>query len=294
MIIAQAISRGVFMNLPKFESDIMTLNTKNNVPFLKYKVLESIPFINHAFSTKLGGVSTGEFTSMNLALNRGDNPNSVIENYRIFCEATGFDFNTLVASAQDHNTVVRKVTEENCGTGITKPRNIQSVDALVTNRPNVTLVTYYADCTPVFFVDKKLQVIALAHAGWRGTVGKICKNVIETMVQDYGSNTENIICCIGPAISKCCYEIDQTCYNEFESTGGLDLEKIMISKGNGKYMADLLETNRQIILSCGVPDENITVSDVCTKCNSDLLWSHRATNGHRGTMCAFMCINKEV
>lgn len=268
----------------------MNLNIKNDVPYLTYKALQDISFINHAFSTKLGGVSTGEFTSMNLAFNRGDDIDAVTENYKRFCKATGFDFDTLVASAQDHNTVVRKVTKEDCGIGITKPRDIQSVDALVTNQPNVTLVTYYADCTPIFFVDKVKKVIALAHAGWRGTVGKICKNVIDTMVNDYNCNTADIICCVGPAISKCCYEIDKTCYDEFVKSQ-LDIEKIMTDKSNGKYMADLLETNRQILISSGVPKENIIISDVCTKCNSELLWSHRATNGHRGTMCAFMCIN---
>lgn len=278
------------MQLPNFTSDIMKLNISNDVPYLKYNALNDIPFINHAFSTKLGGVSTGEFTSMNLAFNRGDDIENVTENYKRFCNATGFSFDTLVASAQDHNTAVRKVTKEDCGIGITKPRDMQSVDALVTNQPDVTLVTYYADCTPVFFVDKVKKVIALAHAGWRGTVNKICKNVIETMVNDYGSDTKDIICCVGPAISKCCYEIDKICYDEFVKAGNLNLGKIMTDKGNGKYMADLLETNKQILISSGIPENNIIISDVCTKCNSDLLWSHRATNGHRGTMCAFMCI----
>ncbi len=278
------------MSLPNFESKIMKLNEKNDVPFLTYKRLEDIKFINHAFSTRLGGVSTGEFTSMNLAFNRGDNPKSVTENYKRLCNSAGFDFNTLVASAQDHNTVVRKVTAKDCGIGITKPRDLQSVDALVTNTPNVTLVTYYADCTPIYFVDIEKRVIALAHAGWRGTVSKICKNVIDTMVSDYNSNPADIICCVGPAISNCCYEIDQSCYDQFAKVDELDIQKVMLPKGNGKYMANLLEANKQILMHSGVPEENITISDVCTKCNSQLLWSHRATNGKRGTMCAFMCI----
>ena len=278
------------MKLPAFSSNVMNLNVNENVPFLTYKQMEDIPFINHAFSTRLGGVSAGEFSTMNLALNRGDNREDVITNYKLFCNATGLDFNTLVASAQDHNTVVRKVTTADYGIGITKPRDMDSVDALVTNQENVTLVTYYADCTPVFFVDKKNKVIALAHAGWRGTVNKICQNVIETMVNDYNSDTSDIHCFIGPAISKCCYEIDQSCYNEFGKVNGLNLDDIMTPLDNGKYMADLLETNKQVLVLPGVPKENIIISDVCTQCNSELLWSHRATKGHRGTMCAFMCI----
>lgn len=278
------------MNLPAFSSEVMNLNINNNVPFLTFKELENISFVNHAFSTRLGGVSSGEFSTMNLALNRGDDENKVITNYKLFCHATGFEFDTLVASAQDHNTIVRKVTKNDCGIGITKPRDMDSVDALVTNEIGVTLVTYYADCTPVFFIDKNKKVIALAHAGWRGTVNKICSNVIKTMTTDYNSDTKDIYCFIGPAISKCCYEIDQSCYDNFTSVEGLDLDKIMTTKSNGKYMADLLETNKQILMLSGVPENNITISDVCTRCNSDLLWSHRATNGKRGTMCAFMCI----
>ncbi len=277
-------------NIPEIHSRTMNLNVKNDVPFLTYKALEKIPFINHAFSTRLGGVSTGEFTSMNLAFNRGDEYENVIQNYKIFCNAAGFDFNTLVASAQDHHTFVRKVTSDNCGTGITRPRDIQSVDALVTNERNVTLVTYYADCTPIFFVDTEKRVIALAHAGWRGTVGKICEKVINVMSDDYSCNKNDIICCIGPAIGKCCYEIDQSCYEEFAKVDCIDICSVMTCKGNGKYMADLPETNRQIIISAGVPEKNIIISDICTKCSSELLWSHRATNGHRGTMSAFMCI----
>ena len=277
-------------NIPEIHSRTMNLNVKNDVPFLTYKALEKIPFINHAFSTRLGGVSTGEFTSMNLAFNRGDEYENVIQNYKIFCNAAGFDFNTLVASAQDHHTFVRKVTSDNCGTGITRPIDIQSVDALVTNERNVTLVTYYADCTPIFFVDTEKRVIALAHAGWRGTVGKICEKVINVMSDDYSCNKNDIICCIGPAIGKCCYEIDQSCYEEFAKVDCIDICSVMTCKGNGKYMADLPETNRQIIISAGVPEKNIIISDICTKCSSELLWSHRATNGHRGTMSAFMCI----
>ena len=280
-------------NIPAFQSQTMNLNIKDGVPFLTYKTLEKIPFINHAFSTRLGGVSTGEFSSMNLALNRGDEYEKVIQNYKIFCNAAGFDFNTLVASAQDHNTFVRKVTVNDCGTGITRPRDIQSVDALVTNEKNVTLVTYYADCTPVFFVDTVKKVIALAHAGWRGTVGKICEKVIHAMEDYYLCDKKDIICCIGPAIGKCCYEIDQSCYDEFAGLDCINISSVMTCKNNGKYMANLLETNRQIIISAGVPEKNITLSDICTKCNSELLWSHRATNGHRGTMCAFMCINHQ-
>ena len=236
----------------------MTLKNENTVPYLVYNSLEEINFIKHGFSTRLGGVSEGIFSTMNMAFNRGDNPDSVTENYRRLCGSVGLDFESLTASAQDHHTFVRKVTKADRGVGIYRPRDMQSVDALITNERGVTLVTYYADCTPLFFVDTKNKAIGLAHAGWRGTVGRIGQKVVEKMTAEFGTNPEDLVCAVGPAISK--------------------------------FMLDLLETNRQILVKAGVKAENITLSDLCTRCNSDLLWSHRATNGQRGTMCAVMCL----
>lgn len=273
-----------------FSSNVMKLNNVNSVPYLTYNSLSEIDFINHAFSTRLGGVSTDEFTSMNLAFNRGDSPENVTENYKRFCKSAGFDYESLTASSQDHHTFVRAVTKENVGVGIYKPKDIESVDALITNEPGVTLVTYYADCTPLFFVDTKQKAIGLAHAGWRGTVGRIGDNVIKKMQSLYGTDPSNIKAAIGPAISVCCYEVDKPCADNFLALDELDSTKFVFPKDNGKFMIDLLETNRQILVHAGVKNENITVSDVCTNCNSELLWSHRATKGHRGTMSAFMCI----
>ena len=274
----------------KFKSAVMSLNDSGAAPYLTYNSLSEIPFINHAFSTRLGGVSKGEFSSMNLSFGRGDDDENVIENYRRLCESAGFKYEELTASAQDHHTFVRCVGKENRGVGIYKPRDMQSVDALVTNESGVTLVTYFADCTPLFFVDIKKRVIALAHAGWRGTAAKIGEEVVRTMKEKYGCDVSDIKCAIGPAISKCCYEVDESCCKHFKALKELETEKFIFPKGGGKYMLDLLEANRQILVKSGIPEKNITVSDVCTCCSSELLWSHRATGGKRGGMAAFMCI----
>ena len=274
----------------KINSKTMTLNNADTVPYLTYNSLEEIKFINHAFSTRLGGVSGGIFSTMNLAFNRGDNPDNVTENYRRICSSAGFDFNTLVASAQDHGVFVRKVSSEDCGKGITKSRDLMSVDALTTNQKGVTLVTYYADCTPLFFVDTDKKAIALAHAGWRSTVGRIGQKVVEKMTAEFGTEPSDLVCAVGPAISKCCYEVDKACADEFYKLDDLDNSKFIFPNENNKFMIDLLEANRRILVKAGVKAENITISDLCTRCGSSLLWSHRATKGQRGTMCAFMCI----
>lgn len=271
-------------------SRVMKLINPDTVPYLSYNSLSEIKFIKHGFSTRLGGVSEGVFSSMNLAFNRGDNPDNVVENYRRICSSIGVDFESLTASSQDHHTFVRRVGKSERGIGITRPKDMQSVDALVTNEKNVTLVTYYADCTPLFFVDPVKKAIALAHAGWRGTVGRIGEKVVRKMNEEFSTDPGDLICCIGPAISKCCYEVDKGCADEFYALRDLDTSKFIFPKENNKYMLDLLETNRQILLKAGVRDENITVSDLCTRCNNELLWSHRVLGVDRGALCAFLSI----
>lgn len=274
----------------QFSSNTMRLNNADTVPYLTYNSLSEIKFINHAFSTRLGGVSEGIFSSMNMAFNRGDDPDRVSENYKRICNSAGFEFESLTASAQDHHTYVRAVTKADRGVGIYKPRDMESVDALITNESGVTLVTYYADCTPLFFVDVNKKAIGLAHAGWRGTVGRIGEKVVEKMTALYGTDPADIVAAIGPAISVCCYEVDTPCAERFLAMTDLETDKFVFPKGGEKFMLNLLECNRQILISAGVKPENITLSDLCTNCNSDLLWSHRATKGDRGTMSAFMCI----
>ena len=272
-----------------FKSDTMTLHT-GEVPFLTYNRLSDIKTIRHAFSTRLGGVSGGEFTSMNLSFGRGDSDENVTENYKRICKAAGFEYESLTASAQVHETVVRKVTAKNRGVGIYKPKDMLSVDALVTNDKDVTLVTYYADCTPVFFVDPVRSAIGLAHAGWRGTVGEISVKVVEKMFVEFGSDPADLICAVGPVIGKCCYEVSGDCADEFLKLFGDNSPVMEKTEKTDKYMIDLALANKLLLMKAGVKEENIVISDLCTQCNCDLLWSHRATAGKRGTISAFMQI----
>ena len=277
-----------------FKSQNTDLNFVDGVGFLTFPSLSELDFINHAFSTRIGGVSTNEFKSMNLNHKRGDDPAAVDENYRIFCRAAGFEYDTLISSCQDHNINVRCVTKKDCGIGITREHDMTSVDALVTNEPGVTLVTHYADCTPLFFADPEKKVIALAHAGWRGTVGKIGEATVDVMQEQYGCDPTDIIAVVGPAIGPCCYEVDSPVYEQFASLTELKPAYFTKNLGHGKYTVDLKETNRRMLLEAGLLSINITISDVCTKCNSGLLYSHRASGGKRGGLIAMMCIKDNI
>ncbi len=271
-----------------FHSDRLTLHENEGVGYLTFDMLSKIPFIRHAFSTKLGE-GTRTVHPMDMSFDH-DDYTAVTENYKRFCRAAGFDYSSLVASSQDHHTFVRVCTSAQKGIGVFREKDILSVDGLVTIEPGLTLCTYYADCTPLFFVDTGTRAIGLAHAGWRGTVGRIAEKVIHTMRESFGTDPADFVCAIGPNIGVCCYEVDDPCAKEFYALG-LDDSKFVFPKNGGKYMVDMLECNRQILVSCGVKPENIAVGDVCTQHNSDLLWSHRATKGDRGTMCAMLRVN---
>ena len=277
-----------------FESKNMNLHINNGVPFLTFKRLEKISFINHAFSTRVGGISKGEYFSMNLSFGRGDSDDTVLENYKIFSSAAGFEYESLVSSVQDHKTNVRVVTKSDAGVGIYKPQDMESVDALITNDPGVTLVTHYADCTPVFLVDMQNKCIGLVHSGWRGTVNRIAAVTVKKMGEVFKTNPKDIVAAIGPTISKCCFEVDKPVADEFEHMTGLDSSRFVFDDKNGKYHIDLLECNKQILEKTGVLPQNIELSDLCTVCCKDLLFSHRATKGKRGGMAAMMAVNKDV
>ncbi|MGN0450526.1 MAG: peptidoglycan editing factor PgeF [Acutalibacteraceae bacterium] len=266
-------------------SNSLHINHKNGVTYITFPKLESCGAVRHLFSTRLGGVSTGQYAAMNLSLSGGDSREKVLENYRRLCGCAGIDINHLVLSRQTHTNNVKEVTENDRGTGIFKD-SFNDVDGLITDCKGVALVTQYADCTPLLFCDPVKKVIATSHAGWRGTVKEIGRVTVEKMVNEYGCNAEDIIAAIGPAIGVCCYEVDDPVIDEFKKIPYLALNNIVFPKENGKYMLDLKEANRQILVNAGVSPDNIDVADLCTCCNHTELHSHRATGGKRGNLAA--------
>ena len=277
-----------------FDTKNMTLREKNGVPYLTFPALERYPFLLHAFSTRLGGVSGGVFSSMNLNFNRGDSGENVLENYRRICAAVGFDFNGLTASAQDHHTFIRRVTRGDAGVGVTRPRDMDSVDGLCTDEPGVVLVTSYADCVPLYFVDPVRRAIGLAHAGWRGTVARIGEKMVRKMREEFGSNPAELIAAIGPSIGPCCYEVDEPVSRQFSALSDLEPDGFVRELPNGKYMLDLWECNRRILQAAGVLPEHIAAAALCTKCNPDLLFSHRVMGAARGGLAAMMSLKEET
>lgn len=271
------------------------IDYSKKAPYITFPALSQIPFILHGFSTKLGGVSSGIFESMNFGSDSSqlmDTPTNIEENYRRIADSIGFDVNSIVVSKQVHKTNILKVTQADKGKGLFIPRDYDEIDGMITNQPGITLVTKYADCVPLYMVDTKQKAIGLTHSGWRGTVGKIGKLTIEEMEQHYGSNPKDIIAVVGPSICMECFEIGEEVATEFiKAFGEENKDKLLFKKSSGKYHCNLWAANRQVFLEAGLHPEHIHVSGVCTSCHSDLLFSHRKTQGKRGSLAAFLTLN---
>lgn len=270
---------------------IIKRNREGDVLYLTYPMLEETGTVVHGFSTRMGGVSQGHLSSMNLGFGRGDEEENVRENFRRIAAAIGFSPENLVLSQQTHTTNVQVVTEEDRGRGFTRPLGWTDVDGLVTDVPGIVLATFYADCVPLFFVDPVRRTVGLSHSGWRGTVGKIGKVTVDTMVREYGSRPEDILAAVGPSICQECYEVSEDVILEFRANYEERFwDSLYYQKDNGKFQLNLWRANELVFLESGILPEHISITDICTCCNPELLYSHRASKGKRGNLAAFLGI----
>ena len=266
---------------------------EKETPYLEYPLFQKTGIVTSAFSTRLGGVSEGYYSSLNLSFDRGDDPLKVLENFKRIGASMGVKVEDMVLSKQTHTTNVRVVTAEDKGKGIVKERNYTDVDGMITNVPGICLVTSYADCVPLYFVDPVKKVIGLSHSGWRGTVGKIGKVTVEKMEEEFGCDPADILGAVGPSICQDCYEVSEDVIEKFRENYDENLwPEIFYQKENGKYQLNLWKANESVFLESGILPEHIAVTNVCTHCNPDILFSHRTTGNERGTLSAFLALKK--
>jgi len=240
----------------------------------------------HAFTTKFGGVSSGIYESLNLAQRSGDDIGNVRENYSRLCCALGISTGDIVCSNQVHGTHVRVVTPDDCGRLFKS--NPHNADALITDTPGAALMVFVADCVPILLFDTKKHVAGAVHAGWRGTVANIAGITVSKMISEFGCSPSDISAALGPCIAKCCFEADADVAEAVKEALNEDSE-LCLSQNGDKYNIDLKEVNRILLRNAGL--ENIVVSDECTSCRSDKYWSHRKTQGQRGSQAAIIIID---
>ena len=296
-----------------------------SMPVLIFPQMENeCPGINHFFSTRIGGVSSGDQASLNFSYKMDSDEKCVLENFERAAAFFGCRASDIVGTDQTHTATVRVVDKKDAGHGVTIPKSFFDVDGLVTNDPDVILFVTCADCVPILFADPINKVVAAVHSGWRGTCAGIAVNALNIMTQQFGCDAKNIHVAIGPSICKDCYEVSDDLYQAFSVSpayseislqdifekkpiDGIKGEKLQNeSCGDSKdgfhdnscgvnrvkYQLDLWRANELILLNAGVDPHNIEVTDACTFCNSDILFSHRASKGKRGGMGAFIKIEK--
>ena len=258
----------------------------NGVVFRTADILSS----PHAFSTRLGGVSAGHLESLNLSVRRGDSPENVRENWRRLGEAAGMDLSQVVYARQIHSRSVMAVTRADAQSPWLEPRF--TGDGFVTNEPGLPVAVFVADCIPVLLEDAAHGVAAAVHCGWRSSVQDILGAALEQM-QLLGARPGDVSAAIGPGIGACCFEVGPEVAEGVDALLSGETEGLIRPGEGDRVFLDLKAANARRLIQLGVHPDRIAISDACTMCDPDELWSHRVTNGIRGVMTAVIALRAD-
>ncbi|MEA4870082.1 MAG: peptidoglycan editing factor PgeF [Christensenella sp.] len=258
----------------------------SGVGIYSFPLLDRLAGFDHGFSARGGGVSEGYFSSLNLSFTRPENRDNVMENYRIFCRAAKIPYASMVMDNYEHGTTVLRVDRRDAGKGyLADP--LPACDGLVTNDPLVTLITGHADCMAFYCVDPVRRCIGLAHAGWRGALGRIGARLVERMTECYGTNPADVFAAVGPSICPDCFEVGRNVAEEFaREFPGIPC---VLSRGEERPHVDLWMIAFRQFWEAGVPARQFSLSNVCTMA-TPRLYSHRRDKGNTGGMAAYLRI----
>lgn len=265
------------------------LYDKTAIPYLQSTLLSQSEVMDHGFSTRLGGCSTGPVASLNTAFHTEDSAENVLENRRRFFNIFNYDYRKTVSAIQVHGTDLAVFDLTNHGEGAFPGSALKECDALVTTEKGVPLAAYAADCLLIYIVATEKPLVALAHAGWRGTLGEIGPKVIDFIIKQYGLQPGNLLVALSPAICRDCYLVDAGTASKFASAGWNE-HPYMERQADGTCKLDLKEINRSQLVRCGVEKEKLDYSTLCTSCNKELFYSYRRDLGITGRMIGFAAL----
>ncbi len=248
--------------------------------------LSALPGVRHGFSARTGGVSTGALSSLNLSFSREESEPraTTMQNHRIFCEAEGIPEGSMVMDNYEHGTTVLRVDSNDCGRGWTLPP-LPPCDGLVTDDPAVTLITGHADCMAFYFVDPVRRAIGLAHAGWRGALGKIGCVVVRMLRDCFGADAKDVYAGVGPSICPEHFEVDARLGETFRSA--FPHTRCLRAGMPGKAYVDLWQVAAAQFLEAGILPEHIQMMGVCTY-EDGRLYSYRREKPVTGGMAAYL------
>lgn len=255
---------------------------KEGLCYFVFSHFAATGIVDHAFTTRKGGVSLPPFESLNLSYNTGDDPERVRQN-RLFVERI-FGIKPQDHLRQIHSDTVIKV-EADAATGFIP------ADAMITDEAGLPLTVYCADCAAIFILDAHRRAIGLAHAGWRGTLQDIGGKTIQAMERSFGTRAVDCLVGISPSIGACCFLVDEDVAERFQDSfpHWKDLYKPVANK----WSVDLWQTNFRLLLDRGVLEENISPGLICTACHPELFFSHRREGETTGRMAALFSIRPD-
>ncbi len=260
---------------------------RNNIEYIQFKKLLDYKEIVHAFTLNKFGFDIGSNSTFI------QNKDKFVENYKILAKDLNIDYNNIIRPYQTHTDCI-KIVEKQVKEISIFPDELTNVDGLLTTKSNIVFSLTYADCTPLFLYDPIKKVIGNIHSGWRGTVQKIGQKAVKTMIEKYNSNPKDIICCIGPTIRKCHFEVDEDVMNLFHKQfyNISKVNNIIEKKPNNKYNIDTVLINKLMLKEIGLIDKNIIDSNICSCCNSDIIHSYRMNKEKAGRCTAIIGLRK--
>lgn len=265
------------------------LVTDGDLKYIEFECLKRYEdSLIHCMSTRDGGISSGECSTLNLGFKRKDTRENILANYGILCDSLEIDTGSLVLTNQVHDTKVVFVDEKDKGKGFSRESDIIGVDGLATATPGITLVTSHADCVPVFLYEPDVRAAALLHSGWRGTLKDIVSNGVKRLGEVPGFRADRLVAVIGPSIGSCCFEVDEDVFSLFYNS--YKNEAFYKKTSEKKWNIDLKGIIQEELLKEGLIPENIYDCGICTKCSKELFFSYRGDEGRTGCLAAFMQI----
>ena len=262
----------------------------HSIQFYESSYLSGCDFLTHAFCTRHGGLSEEDYKSLNISFKEGDEESRVLQNWNRLAMAFAIPLENFLTLNQVHDDDIFIIKPYGDYLPTDKALNY---DAIVTTRENLAICIKTADCVPVFVVDRVKKVIAAVHAGWKSTALEITAKVTRLFYERYNSSPEHLLAAIGPSIGQCCFELDEETAETFLNQK--DNEAFVFpGEKQHKMMVDLPEANRRQLMNCGILEENIDVSNLCTSCRQDLFFSHRGSGGITGRQLNFIMIKGEA
>lgn len=263
-----------------------------NLAYLQSPLFKASGLVEHAFSTRSGGCSSGNMASLNMAFHTEDSFDRVLENRRRFFELFQADYRQIVSAIQVHGTTIAVFDNSHKGEGALPHSAKKRCDALVTTEPDLILTAYAADCQLIYFCALDRPLIALAHAGKQGALGRIGSQVVKYLEDQYQVKPGRLLVAMSPAVCRCCYQVGSEDADAFRQAGWREQCYLEPTAGD-KFNLDLGAINLSQLLTAGINNDNIAISGLCTSCNPDLFYSYRRDCGKTGRMIGFIALKNK-